>query len=169
LTTIGAPAAIAGATLCATRLSGKLNGAMPSTGPRGTRRTSAIRPVAAGSVSSRCRLPDQRRASSAPQRKVDTARATSSRAHLSGLPDSAVISAATSSLRSASRRDTWSRAAARACAGSAAQAARAAEAADTAASTSSAVAFVVRPASAPSNGERTSTASVPVRGRPATQ
>src|SRR3712207_5475593 len=52
LTTIGAPAAIAGTTLCATRLSGKLNGAMPSTGPRGTRRTSAIRPVAAGSVSS---------------------------------------------------------------------------------------------------------------------
>ena len=48
LSTIGAPTAIAGATLCATRFSGKLNGAMPSTGPCGTRRTSAIRPVAAG-------------------------------------------------------------------------------------------------------------------------
>jgi hypothetical protein len=46
LSMIGAPTASAGATLCATRFSGKLNGAMPSTGPRGTRRTSASRPVA---------------------------------------------------------------------------------------------------------------------------
>ena len=32
-TTMGAPTASAGATLCATRLRGKLNGVMPSTGP----------------------------------------------------------------------------------------------------------------------------------------
>ena len=37
-TTIGAPTASAGATLCATRFSGKLNGVMPSTGPIGNRR-----------------------------------------------------------------------------------------------------------------------------------
>ena len=38
LTRIGAPTAMAGATLWATRFSGKLNGAMPSTGPFGNRR-----------------------------------------------------------------------------------------------------------------------------------
>ena len=38
LTTIGAPTASEGATLCATRFSGKLNGVMPSTGPIGKRR-----------------------------------------------------------------------------------------------------------------------------------
>ena len=92
LSTIGAPTAIAGATLCATRFSGKLNGVMPSTGPRGTRRTSANRPVPPGSVSRRCSSPENRRASSAAQRNVDTARPTSPRAHFSGLPDSAVIS-----------------------------------------------------------------------------
>ena len=53
---IGAPTAIAGATLWATRFSGKLNGAMPSTGPRGKRRTIAARPAAGGSVSSRMQL-----------------------------------------------------------------------------------------------------------------
>ena len=90
-----------------TRLSGKLNGAMPSTGPvreaaderepaRGRRRRC---PAAAASP------PSKRRASSAAQRKVETARPTSPRAHLIGLPFSAVISAAISSARSASRRD----------------------------------------------------------------
>ncbi len=49
----GAPTASAGATLCATRFSGKLNGVIPSTAPRGTRRTMASRPTPAGSVSSR--------------------------------------------------------------------------------------------------------------------
>src|SRR3546814_459623 len=37
LSTNGQPAAIAGATLCATRLSGKLNGVMNAHGPMGTR------------------------------------------------------------------------------------------------------------------------------------
>jgi hypothetical protein len=50
----GAPTARLGATLCATRFSGKLNGAIASTGPRGRRRTIAIRPSPATSVSSRC-------------------------------------------------------------------------------------------------------------------
>ena len=120
LTTIGAPTATAGAILCATRLSGKLNGEMPSTGPRGKRRTSARRPVAAGSVSRRCTSPLHRRASSAAQRNVETPRATSTADHFSGLPDSAVISAATSSARAASCALTWSSAAARTWAGTAA-------------------------------------------------
>ena len=76
LSTIGAPTAIAGATLCATRLSGKLNGRCPSTGPArhpghhadpaGRRRRRC--PAAAAS-------PENRRASSAAQRNVDAARA----------------------------------------------------------------------------------------------
>ena len=37
LSTNGHPAAIAGATLCATRFNGKLNGVMNDTGPSGTR------------------------------------------------------------------------------------------------------------------------------------
>ena len=41
LTTIVLPVASAGATLWAIRLSGKLNGEMPATGPRGNRRVSA--------------------------------------------------------------------------------------------------------------------------------
>src|SRR5437870_1629320 len=47
--TIGFPAASAGATLCETRLRGKLKGLMPAIGPSGTRRTCAIRPSEPGS------------------------------------------------------------------------------------------------------------------------
>ena len=42
-TTIGAPTASEGATLWATRFSGKLNGVIPSTGPIGNRRINPIR------------------------------------------------------------------------------------------------------------------------------
>ena len=119
---IGAPIAMAGATLWATRLSGKLNGAIPRIGPFENRRTRARRPAAAGSVSSRCRSPDQRRASSAAQRNVETARPTSALAHMMGLPFSAVMTDAISSPRAAIWREMWSRAAARALAGSAADA-----------------------------------------------
>ena len=45
LSTIGHPAATAGASLCATRLSGKLNGVIPTTTPTGKRRS---KPEAAG-------------------------------------------------------------------------------------------------------------------------
>ena len=44
LSTIGQPAAMAGAILCAARLSGKLNGLMPATGPIGKRRVMPDRP-----------------------------------------------------------------------------------------------------------------------------
>ncbi len=167
LTTIGAPTAMAGATLCATRFSGKLNGEMPSTGPLGTWVTSASRPVAAGSVSRRCSSPEARRASSAAQRKVETARPTSARAHLIGLPFSAVMSWATSSARAARARDTWSSAAARACAGRAAVSRATAAAAATACSTCSGVGWLVCPTSRPSYGLCTLSRSSLCAGAPA--
>ena len=52
-TTIGAPTASAGATLCATRFSGKLNGVIPSIGPIGNWRMIPIREPNAASVSRR--------------------------------------------------------------------------------------------------------------------
>ena len=103
---IGAPTAIAGAILWAQRFSGKLNGAMPRTAPLGKRRVSASRPAPPASVSRRWASPPlKRRASSAAKRKTETARPTSPRAHLTGLPFSAEISWAISSVRSTSRRE----------------------------------------------------------------
>ena len=137
---IGAPTAMAGAILWAHRFSGKLNGAMPRTTPFGKRRVSASRPVPPASVSRRWASPPlKRRASSAAKRKTDTARPTSPRAHLIGLPFSAEISWAISSVRSTSRCDTWSRAAARTWAGVAANSSRTAYAAATASSTCASV------------------------------
>ncbi len=57
--------------------------------------------------------PDHRRVSSAAIRNTDTARPTSARAHMIGLPFSAVISRASSSARSAMARLVASRASAR--------------------------------------------------------
>ena len=98
LTTIGAPTASAGATLCATRFSGKLNGVMPRTGPIGNRRISPIRDPSAASVSSRISSSSPARIVSDAQRNVETARVASTVAHLSGLPPSRAISSAFSSI-----------------------------------------------------------------------
>ena len=166
LSSIGAPTAIAGATLCATRFSGKLNGVIASTGPRGKRRTTAIRPVWATSVSSRMRSPAKRRASSAAQRKVDTARATSDVAHIAGLPFSAVIRAAISSPRSASRALMWSSAAARTWAGRACASERTAVRSATACSAWAAVGRDTSATRLPSNGDRTSKLPSPKVGTP---
>ena len=81
-TTTGAPTARAGATLCATRFTGKLNGVIASTGPNGNRRTIPMREPSDSSVSSRNRSPPNRRASSAAHRNVETARATSTAVRL---------------------------------------------------------------------------------------
>ena len=70
LSTIEQPAAIAGASLCAARLSGKLNGEIAATGPIGKRRVTPIRPRDAGIRSSGIVSPTIRSASSAPSRKV---------------------------------------------------------------------------------------------------
>ncbi len=82
--------------------------------------------------------PLHRRASSAAKRKTDAARPTSARAHMIGLPFSAVMSSAISSVRSTRRRNTCARASARWCAEVAAKAPRTAQAAATAVSTCSA-------------------------------
>ena len=88
LITIGAPTASAGAILCATRFTGKLNGVMPMTGPEREppqdRRAAASRP--------RCRATGTRRPRGAPPRPPTgtstTARVASTFAHFSGLPPS---------------------------------------------------------------------------------
>ena len=77
-TTIGAPTASAGATLCATRFSGKLNGVMPSTGPIGNRRRM---PERANRAPARCPgaspRPSPWRITSEAHRNVETARVAS--------------------------------------------------------------------------------------------
>ena len=147
---IGAPTAIAGATLCAVRFSGKLNGAIPSTGPIGKRRTRAARPAAAGSVSRRWNSPLKRRASSAAHRKVEATRWVSALAHMSGLPFSAVMSRAISSARAVTLVETCMSASARTAAGWAAVSWRAAQAAATARSTCSGLGTACRPTTDPS-------------------
>ena len=79
-TMMGSPDANAGATLCETRFSGKLNGVMPATGPSGTRRTYASRPSSPGSQSSATISPTMRLVSSAAILNVNAARSTSMRA-----------------------------------------------------------------------------------------
>ena len=88
LRTIEQPAAIAGATLCAARLSGKLNGLMPATGPIGKRRVMPTRPFEEAIRSSGIISPYIRSASSAPSRNVSVARSTSTSASRIGLPAS---------------------------------------------------------------------------------
>jgi len=97
--TIGQPDAIAGATLCAARFSGKLKGLMPATGPIGKRRVMPVRPRDEGSRSRGITSPWMRSASSAPRRKVSTARSTSTRASRMGLPDSSAMVRPNSSRR----------------------------------------------------------------------
>ncbi len=116
-TTIGAPTASEGATLCATRFSGKLNGVIPSTGPNANRRISPILDPSDASVSSRISSSSPWRITSLAQRNVEIARVASTVAHLSGLPPSRAISSAFSSTVSARRLEMWSSAFARACTG----------------------------------------------------
>ena len=102
LRTIGFPEAMAGAILCAARLSGKLNGLIPAIGPIGKRRVMPIRSFDEGSRSSGISSPVIRSASSAPSRKVSVARSTSTRASRMGLPASSAMSRPISSRRARS-------------------------------------------------------------------
>ena len=68
--TTGQPAAMAGATLCATRLSGKLNGAMAPTTPIGTRSVKPSLPSPAAPASSGIISPASLRASAAANENV---------------------------------------------------------------------------------------------------
>ena len=168
-TTIGAPTASAGATLCATRFSGKLNGVMPSTGPIGNRRSSPIREPNAASVSRRISSSSPWRIVSEAHRNVDTARAASTRAHFSGFPPSAAISWAFSSMVSASRREMWSSAVERAATDSCFVSSNTAAALAVASSTSSAVGMPISATSESSKGFFTSKVPSPVRHCPFTR
>ena len=80
LSTTGQPAAIAGASLWATRLSGKLNGLIAPTTPIGTRSVKPILPSPLAVASSGTMSPASVRASAAAKRNVSTARSASARA-----------------------------------------------------------------------------------------
>ena len=97
--TTGQPAAIAGASLCATRLSGKLNGLIAPTTPIGTRRVNASLPSPAALASIGTMSPASVRAATAANVNVETARCASTRAVLIGLADSVAMMRARSSVR----------------------------------------------------------------------
>jgi hypothetical protein len=101
LRTIGLPDAMAGASLCAARLRGKLKGLMAAIGPIGKRRTIPVRPREAGFRSSGMTSPPIRSAPSAPIRNVRTTRSTSPSESRIVLPDSVAISRPISSRRAA--------------------------------------------------------------------
>ena len=153
LMTMGAPTARAGATLCATRFTGKLNGVIPMTGPRAKRLTIPARDPSASSVSSARNSPSNLRASSAAHRKVETALATCM---------------ARSSTRSAMPREIAMRASARAWVGRCRDSLNAPAAFDTASSTSWSVGTPISSTTEPSKGLLTSSVPSPVRHSPAT-
>ena len=111
--TTGHPAAIAGASLCATRLSGKLNGLIAPTTPMGTRSVNPSLPSPTSDASSGTISPASRRASTDANVNVDTARFASTRAVLIGLAASSAMMRANSSVRSTSRCAARSRISAR--------------------------------------------------------
>ena len=94
----GQPAAMAGPSLWATRLSGKLNGEIAPTTPMGTRRTKPILPSPAEDASRGTVSPVSVRATAAENCSVLAARSASTRAVLMGLAAS-----------SAMQRPNWSR------------------------------------------------------------
>ena len=146
--TTGQPAAMAGATLWATRLSGKLNGAMAPTTPMGTRSVKPSFPSPAAPASSGTISPASLRASAAANENVPDARSASTRAVLMGLAASPAMMRAKSSRRSVSRRAALSRTSARFHSGRG-PAASAARAAATARSTSCSVQAGTSPSTAP--------------------
>ena len=157
LSTTAHPAASAGASLCATRLSGKLNGLIAPTMPIGRRNVNASLPSPAWAASIGTISPASLRASTAAKVYVDIARCASTRAVFNGLPASSEISRATSSWRRPSAAATRTRISARLCAGSGACIAF--SAASTAWHVSAAPARATRPTTSPEYGDRTSTHS----------
>ncbi len=103
LRTTAFPAASAGPSLCATRLSGKLKGLIAPTIPYGTRIATPNLPSPAADASIGTVSPLSFRASTAEKVSVRTQRWASRRAVLIGLPASAAIASASSSSRSAAR------------------------------------------------------------------
>ena len=147
LRTTAHPAAKAGASLCATRLSGKLNGLIAPTTPIGCRSVNASFPSPARAASIGTISPASLRASTAANVYVDIARCASTRAAFIGLPASSEICRATSSCRRPSAPATRTRISARLCAGSGSRIA--CSAASIARRVSSAPALATRPTTSP--------------------
>ena len=156
--TTGHPAAMAGAILWATRFSGKLNGLMAPTTPTGRRRVKPSLPSPTSDASSGTISPARRRASTAANVNVDTARFASTRAVLIGLAASSAMMRANCSVRSDSSCAARSRISARFHAGNG-PARCTASAVATARSTSAALHAGTRSISWPSYGDRTTISS----------
>ena len=150
------PTARAGATLWATRLSGKLNGVMAVTTPKGKRRTRPQRPAVWGMRSSGIISPPCRLASSAAISKVMAARSVSVRESRMTFPAWRAIERASSSFRALMACEVWARTAARSPLESLRVWPKAFLAAVTASSTWARVAKWTRPMRAWSYGDRTS-------------
>ena len=99
----GQPAAIAGATLCAAKFKGKLNGLINEQSPIGTRFVIPLYPLARALISIGITSPPIRVASSEAIRKVSIKRVTSPCASLMGFPASTHKAFASSSKRSLKR------------------------------------------------------------------
>ena len=168
LITTGQPAPIAGPSLWAAIRSGKLKAGMPATTPTGSATVMPIRPSAPGIASSGSTSPTVRVAASAQNRRVPTARCTSSRVSRTVLPVSDSSRPASSGPRASTRAASSARIAARRDRGSAEVSGSAAEAAASAASTSAGPACATIAAVLPSHGNRTGAAEVPGAGDPAT-
>ena len=152
--TTGHPAASAGASLCATRLHGKLNGEIAPTIPIGLRTVKPSLPSPACADSIGIISPASLRASTAANVYVDMAREASTRAVLIGLAASSEIVRATSSWRLPISPATLTRISARLWAGSGSANARAA--ASSARRVSAAPPLATRATTSPEYGERTS-------------
>ena len=156
--TTGQPAAIAGATLWATRLSGKLKGLMAPTTPMGMRRVKPSLPSPGALASSGTISPTSLRASTAEKTNVPTARSASTRAVRIGFAASSAMIRANSSTRALNRCAAASRISALRHGGRTG----AARAASTARRTSAGPQAGTRPSSAPLYGACTANVSVPV-------
>ncbi|CAB5000833.1 unannotated protein [freshwater metagenome] len=163
--TTAQPAAIAGPTLCTTRLSGKLNGEIAPTTPTGTLSVNPILPPPTAAASSGTVSPVSVRATALENWKVAIARSASPRAVLIGFADSRAMAIAKSSLRSAIKSAALSNISARChCANGRSSIDLRAYA--TPASTSAAVSAGTWPRRAPSNGECTSMTAAPAVSSP---
>ena len=167
LRTTAFPPIRAGASLCATRLSGSLKGVIAPITPTGSRVYQPTRPPPRG-VSPKGRVaPSRRSACSAERRTVSTALCASRPASRTGLQPSREIRCAKSSRRSVSRAAARLNASRRCQSGHASSSMRERETARTAASTSAAEQSETVPTTVPFSGSRTSRRTVGGRHEPA--
>ena len=114
LTIVLLPAAKQAASLCASRLTGALNGVMARTVPTGARKVSAVLPTPRGQPATGSSSPPSWRACSAATASVSATRSISPSQSLSGLPSSIATITASSRARAATSSAARSRTSARA-------------------------------------------------------